>query len=185
MMISVALLGYGAAGAFVSLARERLLARYELAFVSSASLFGAFAVAGFLLAQRIGFDPLELLWDPRQPLRLLAVYALLLVPFFCAATALCLTFARFGARAPWIYACDLTGAGAGCLAIVAALYAVAPPSALLFVGSLGVAAAALAAHTLRLPPGIAAALLAAAVGLPLALPPEWTRLHPSEFKELE
>src|SRR4029453_943537 len=95
MMISAALLGYGAAGTFVTLARERLLARYEKVFVIGATLFGVSAVAGFLLAQRVGFDPLELLWDPQQPMRLLAVYALLLVPFFCAATAICLTFARF------------------------------------------------------------------------------------------
>jgi hypothetical protein len=185
MMISAALLGYGAAGTFVTLARATLLARYETIFVTFATLFGVSAVAGFLLAQRMGFDPLELLWDPRQPLRLLAVYALLLVPFFCAATAICLTFSRFGVRAPWIYACDLTGAGAGCLVIVASLYAVAPASALLLAGSLGVVAAAIAAYTFRMTPAVAVALLPAAVALPIALPAGWARLYPSEFKELE
>src|SRR5262245_52250464 len=141
MMISVALLGYGAAGTFVTLARSALLARYERNFVVAAALFGIFSVAGFLVAQRVGFDPLDLLWDPRQPLKLGAVYALLLVPFFCAATALCLTFARFAERSAWIYGADLAGAGVGCLAILAALYAVAPGKALWLVGAAGVAAA--------------------------------------------
>ena len=186
LMISAALLGYGAAGTFVTLARPALLARYERTFVTAAALFGVTAVAGFVLAQRVGFDPLELLWDPRQPLRLLGVYALLLVPFFCAATALCVTFARFADRAAWVYASDLAGAGAGCLAILAALYAVAPVDALRLVGSMGLAAAAFAAHALRLRPrGIAVALLGAAVAMPLLIPADWVRLRPSEFKELD
>ncbi len=186
MMISVALLGYGAAGTFVTLARTALLARYERHFVAATAAFGCFAVAAFLLAQRVGFDPLELLWDPRQPLKLCAIYALLIVPFFCAATALCLTFARFGERSAWIYGADLGGAGAGCLAILAALYAVAPGEALWLVGALGVAAAALAAATLRVRPrGLAVALAAVAIGAPMVVPDDWTRLRPSEYKALE
>lgn len=185
MMISVALLGYGAAGTFVALARRPLLARYERAFVAAAALFGLSAVAAFLLAQRVAFDPLELLWDPQQPLRLLAVYALLVVPFFCAACALCLTFTRFGERSAWIYGADLGGAGAGCLGILAAMYAIAPAEALLCVGSLGLAAAALAAVALGLRRRIALGLVGAAAALLLVVPTDAIRLHPSEFKELE
>src|SRR5512132_1483857 len=96
MMISVALLGYGAAGTFVTLARRALVARYAQVFTTAAALFSVSAVASFLLAQDVGFDPLEMAWDPQQPLRLFFVYVLLSVPFFCAATAICLTFARFG-----------------------------------------------------------------------------------------
>ena len=63
MMISVAMLGYGAAGTFVALAQRSLLRRYEIVFSAAAALFGITAVAGFLLAQRVAFDPLEMLWD--------------------------------------------------------------------------------------------------------------------------
>ena len=121
MMISVALLGYGAAGTFVALAGRVLVARYGQVFVAAAALFAISAVAGFLLAQDVGFDPLEMLWDPRQPLRLFAIYVLLFVPFFCAATAICLTFTRFGAAAARIYSADVLGAGAGSLAILGAM----------------------------------------------------------------
>ena len=100
MMISVAMLGYGAAGTFVALAQRSLLRRYEIVFSAAAALFGITAVAGFLLAQRVAFDPLEMLWDPRQPLWLLVIYALLFVPFFCAATSICLSFARFADQPP-------------------------------------------------------------------------------------
>src|SRR4029453_1574937 len=111
-------LGYGGAATFVALARGALLARYSQAFVASAAPFGLFAVAGFALAQRVRFNPLELVWDPGQALHLLVIYVLLVAPFFCAASALCLTFARFGERSHRIYSFDIVGAGAGRLAIL-------------------------------------------------------------------
>src|SRR5207244_11061466 len=122
MMISVAMLGYGAAGTFVALSQRFLCAHFAPVFIAFATAFGITAVGGFLIAQQIAFNPLELLWDPQQPLRLLAVYALLFVPFFCAATCICLTFTRFGGDAHRVYAYDLGGAGAGCLGILALLF---------------------------------------------------------------
>jgi SAM-dependent methyltransferase len=185
MMISVALLGYGAAGTFVGLLRRPLVARFGPAFTAFAALFGVTAIAGFALAQRVRFNPLEILWDPAQPLRLLAVYGLLFVPFFCAATCVCLAFTRFAGEPHRIYGFDIGGAGAGCLAILAALFVCTPAQALALVGALGVAAAAAAAHACSLRPRwIAVALLAAAALLAVALPAEWTRLRPSEYKEL-
>ncbi len=185
MMISVALLGYGAAGTFVTLARDAVLARYAQIFVVAAVLFGATAVASFLLAQRVGFDPLELLWDPQQPLRLLFVYVLLFVPFFCAATALCATFARFGADAPLVYGADIVGGGAGVLAVVAELFAVSPMTALRFTGALGGIAAAAAALHCRLHPRVLVPLsVGGALVLAFAAPSDWMQLRPSQFKPL-
>src|SRR5262245_53333234 len=68
MMISVALLGYGAAGTCVTLLRSRLETRLEAVFAGSAAGFGISAAAAFLLAQRVPFNALEFLWDPAQPL---------------------------------------------------------------------------------------------------------------------
>ena len=185
MMISIALLGYGAAGTFVALARGVLLARYAQAFVAGAAAFGIFAVTSFLLAQGVEFNPLELAWDPRQPLRLLGVYVLLFVPFFCAASALCLTFTRFGEASHRIYSFDILGAGAGCLAILLALFMVTPTDALKLIGTLGLAAAAVAhLHFAKRPRAIGLALLGSAVALPFSIPSDWTRLNASEFKDL-
>jgi hypothetical protein len=103
MIISVALLGYGLGGALVAVAQDALKARYAIAFVIAAASFGITALASFLLAQRVAFDPLELLWDPEQPLRLLLICLLLVVPFACAATCICLTFARFSDQPHRIY----------------------------------------------------------------------------------
>src|SRR5258705_6534200 len=128
------MLGCGAAARFVALPRRFLCAHFTPVFITSAAAFGITAVAGFLIAQQVAFNPLELLWDPQQPLRLLAVYALLFVPFFCAATCICLTFTRFGAEAHRVYAYDLGGAGAGCLGILALLFLLTPTQALIVVG---------------------------------------------------
>src|SRR5690606_24740981 len=66
MVISVALLGYGASGTFIALARERLTPRPLSAFAIFAASFGIGAVACFALAQRLPFNPLEIVWDPTQ-----------------------------------------------------------------------------------------------------------------------
>ncbi|HEX5865067.1 MAG TPA: SAM-dependent methyltransferase [Casimicrobiaceae bacterium] len=185
MMISVAMLGYGAAGTFVALAQRALLRRYEIVFVAAAVSFGITAVAGFLLAQRVEFNPLEMLWDPRQPLRLLFIYALLFVPFFCAATSICLSFARFADQPHRLYSFDILGAGAGSLGILAALFATTTTGALQLIGALGLAAAALAAfHDKAKQRWLPALLLGVALLLGLGLPTDWIRLRPSEFKDL-
>lgn len=185
MMISVALLGYGAAGTLVAVTQRVLLRRFEAVFAAAATLFGVTAVAGFAVAQRVGFNPLAILWDSGEPARLLVVYGLLVVPFLCAATAVCLTFTRHAGVPHRIYSFDILGAGAGSLAILAALYALVPEQALELVGAAGIGAAALA---LARVPGtsrrIAAALLVVAAVLPFLVPPTWTALAPSEYKEL-
>ena len=185
MMISVALLGYGAAGTLVTLFQRSLQAHFGVAFVGAAALFGITAVAGFLLAQQVAFNPLEILWDPRQPLRLLAVYGLLFIPFFCAATCTCLTFTRFADQPHRIYSFDILGAGAGCLGILAMLFVTSPQGALMLIGGLGLVAATVAAASCGpRTRAVAATLLAAAVIVAVSLPPGCTALHPSPYKEL-
>lgn len=185
MMISVALLGYGAAGTAVTLAQRVLVPRFCSVFTVGAVLFGLSAIACFTLAQHIPFNPLEILWDPRQPVRLLWIYLLLFIPFFCAAVCICLTFTRFQAQIHRIYAFDILGAGVGSLAIVAALFVLTPVDALRLLGGTGIAAGALASmacgwHRRWLP----ALLLATAVIVPASVPERWIALSPSEYKEL-
>jgi SAM-dependent methyltransferase len=182
MMISVALLGYGAAGAVVTLAQRALLARFDRIFASAAGLFGLTALLAFLAAQTVGFNALEVVWDPRQWGRLALIYGLLIVPFFCAATAICLSFSRFPACIPRLYAADITGAAVGGLGSVGLLLALRPESALRAIAVGGLTAGALAAWRSgwrRSVPGFA--LVAFAI---LALPAVWTALRPSPYKEL-
>lgn len=185
LIISVALLGYGVGGALVATWQEAMKARFAEVFAGAAALFGLGAVAGFVLAQRVAFNPLELLWDPRQPVRLLLVALLLMAPFACAATALCLSFSRYAGEPHRIYAFDIAGGAAGSLGIVAALFVLAPMSALQLIGSLGLLVAGCACFA-----GgdkarwLAATLVAASLVLPVVLPADWLALRPSEYKDL-
>ncbi|MBI2310917.1 MAG: SAM-dependent methyltransferase [Betaproteobacteria bacterium] len=184
MIISAALLGYGASGTFLVLARSRLETRFDAAFVASAATFGLSIAPSFLLAQRISFNPLELFWDPRQALYLLGLYLVLFVPFFCAGTCTGLAFSRFRGRIHRVYAADILGAGAGSLGIVLALFAFPPVQALTLLSALGLLAAAIAALETRSGFVQFAALLAGA-GLMAAIPAEsWIELRPSPYKEL-
>ena len=185
MIISVALLGYGVSGALVSLAQEKLKQRYAGVFVACAALFGICAMGCFFLAQRVPFNPLEFFWDPRQPYRLLLIYLLLFLPFFFAATCVCLTFLVFPDHIHRIYSFDILGAGAGSFGIVGALFVFFPVGALKLLGSLGIAAAALAWVECKLRPRwLSMLFLAAAALMPLAWSGNFSHLRLSPYKEL-
>src|SRR5437667_4012629 len=91
MVISIALLGYGASGAFLAIAQDRLRRHFVSVFASCAALFAVSAVAGFAVAQRLPFTALAVIWEPSQLLDLFLLYLLLAVPFACGATCIGLT----------------------------------------------------------------------------------------------
>src|SRR5918995_3405394 len=103
MIISIALLGYGASGTMIALLQDRLRGRASGAFGLFATLFGVTAVGCFALAQRLPFNALEVIWDPRQLLYLLALYGFLTVPFFCGAVCVGLALAGFAQPVGRIY----------------------------------------------------------------------------------
>lgn len=179
MIISVALLGYGAAGAFAALAGNWLLSRYRMVFSLAAALFGISAVACFMAVQEIGFNPLEILWNPDQLLRLAYVYTLLVVPFFFAALCICLTFTHFPDRAHRIYSADIMGAGIGSMGIILVLYVLMPLDALKAVCVLALLAGALVWQRLMV-----AGLACLAGAVLFLLPGEWGALHLSDYKDL-
>jgi hypothetical protein len=184
MIISVALLGYGVSGTVLTLLQERLKDHFPIAFIGNAALFGLTSVGGFVTAQALPFNALELLWDFRQPLWLLLIYLLLFIPFFCAANCVCLAFAQFPGQLHRIYSFDLLGAAAGAMGIIGLLFLVMPGSALQLIGALGMLTAWIAMLECRQGPRSLrlTLLLAAAV---LALPHLAPDLKVSQFKGLE
>ena len=184
MIISLALLGYGAAGALLTMARSAVEQRFAPLFSAAAAAFGVSAIGCFALAQRVPFSPLEILWDPRQPAYLLAVYLLLALPFLCSGACVCMTFSRWAGMPSRIYSFDTLGAGAGCLGIIAMLFVLSPQDALMVIGALGWLAAAVAwlqcGDRRRWP----ALPMLAAAGLCLLLPQAWVAPTMSPYKEL-
>ncbi|MBI4757143.1 MAG: SAM-dependent methyltransferase [Betaproteobacteria bacterium] len=182
LAISVALLGFGAAGTFVTLARHRLVALFPWSFSIAAAAFAVAAVGCFAAAERVPFNALEIAWDPAQFLGLAAIYLLLFVPFFCAATALCVAYAAFGAHVARLYGADIIGAGLGSLGLLALLYALHPADALRAILAFGFAAAALAAWPAARRGAIVLGL--AALLAPWLLPPSALELVASDYKDL-
>jgi len=131
MIISIALLGYGASGTFIALFESRLQFRFEAAFATSALLFSISMVACFALGQHVPFNALEVVWDSRQFLNLSLIYLVFFVPFFFAASCIGLAFTCRRKDISRIYFFDLFGAGLGAIVVIGALFAFIPEDALL------------------------------------------------------
>ena len=116
MVISLALLGYGASGTFLTLARQRLSGHLPAAYGLGIGLFALSCLPAFLLAQYLAFSPEELLWRPQLIWRLGALYLVLGLPFFFVACAVGLVLMGWGRLAGRVYAVDLIGAASGATA---------------------------------------------------------------------
>lgn len=183
MIISAAMLGYGASGTLLTLLKEKIAANFAAAYIIAAAALAVLMPAAFLLAQQVPFNPLELLWDSTQPAKLLAVYLLLMLPFFCGGIGIGLVFSNFGKQAPRIYAFDILGAGAGSLGVIGALFMVPPQQVLSALTALALLAAAIAAIELKtrakwLPVFFAGLAVLALVAVP------GQQIHLSPYKDL-
>jgi spermidine synthase len=130
MAISMALLGFGAAGSMLFLLFRRIRRNLEEWLLGLAAATAVSFCLCFSLSQRVGLDPLQLVWQPKQWLFMLLTYLLIAVPFFLAGGIVGIILTGAGERAHRMYAVDLLGAGGGALAIVPALY-LGPPWTLL------------------------------------------------------
>lgn len=184
MIISLALLGFGASGTFVSILQKSLFRHFSGAFLLNVGLFAVSSVGCFLLAQSVPFNPDEILWDSQQSIRLLGIYLLLALPFFFAANAIAMALSYFHDRVARIYAYDLFGAGLGSLSVVALLFIAMPLQALAVIGCIGLLATAVAAWELKITGRnwVFAALAVCSVGLIML--DTRSELQLSPYKEL-
>jgi hypothetical protein len=153
MIISLALLGYGASGPFIALFRRTLEPRFEQAFATCAFAFSIAMVACFVAGQRVPFNALEIIWDRTQFLNLALMYLVFFVPFFFAACCVGLALTCRSEAISRLYFCDLAGAGAGAVLIVSMLLVVFPQSALILLVALALIASMLVGNssTARVP----------------------------------
>ncbi|TAN85789.1 MAG: hypothetical protein EPN14_00820, partial [Gallionella sp.] len=183
MIISAAMLGYGASGAALALLKEKITPHFGAVYVIAAAALAALMPTAFLLAQQVSFNPLELLWDNAQPARLLAVYLLMMLPFFCGGLGIGLVFAHFGKQASRIYACDILGAGAGSLGVIGILFFMPPNRVLSALTALALLAAAIAVVELKLRPKWLMEFFVGLAALAVVVLPDMP-VHPSAYKDL-
>ena len=121
MVISIALLGFGAAGTLLSLMRKRLLDHSEM-FIPLLMIMSGLTMLGAVWLSRSGFarfDSYLLFVDHSQWLALAINYLLFFLPFFCGALALGIVFIKYVSAIGKFYSSNLIGSGIG--AITAAL----------------------------------------------------------------
>lgn len=132
--VSIALLGFGASGSFLSgfprLADRRLLPL-------AAILFSSGTLGGYLVANLLPFDSFLVAWDNRQWLYLTANYLGLSAAFFGSGLALGILLSQEPSRANAIYAVNLVGSGLGALATMAVLAAFGTAGTVVVSASLG------------------------------------------------
>jgi hypothetical protein len=138
MVVSLALLGYGASGALLMLfprLQQRDAGR-TLSF--SASLFSFFSFISYLIANQIPFDPARFAWDSQQWAYLLLYYLTLSLPFFFSGLTIAVALTRFAREAGRLYFSDLVGAGLGCGLVLLLFAPCGGAGVVLFSSALGV-----------------------------------------------
>ncbi len=177
LVISTALLGFGASGSLLSLwtwLRKRADLQKSMAVLSL--LFAITMVACFWMMQRIPFEPFSILNDSMQ-LWWTPLYMLLIAtPFFFAGLAIALLLARSKEDVNRVYAWDLAGAGCGCVAVIYVIPLLGGSGAI--IGAAVLAALAGAVFVGRSHPGWLVAALAVTIALGASIPTAstWARV---------
>ncbi|MEJ2214114.1 MAG: SAM-dependent methyltransferase [Gammaproteobacteria bacterium] len=184
MIIGLALLGYGVSGTVVSLFQQRVKEHFFSLYVGSVFMFSVFSVLNFQVAQQLPFNAELIFWDDQQLFLLTGMLLLLSVPFFFAATAICIAFMHFKAHLTKIYAADLIGAAAGSLGLIILLFFLLPQHALITIASVSVFAAILVLPSA--PKSIAKKLLLLAIPVAVFIGYQLTqiKLEMSPYKSL-
>lgn len=130
MAIGVAMLGIGAAGTLLALARPRYTIVGGRIFVWSAIATPLALIASPSLVHLIPLDSTQLAWDSLQWPWLALVYLCLAVPFAASALTVLAALARAPERTGRLYGANFLGAGLGAAAALAVLWFVFPVRAL-------------------------------------------------------
>ncbi len=117
MVVSIAFLGFGASGTLLMMAPRIKTLSLRPTLACLALGFSMATLAAYWCSNMIPFDPARIIWDRYQWIYLLGYYVVLSIPFFFAGLVLALVYTRKAKAVNRLYACDLAGAGLGCVAI--------------------------------------------------------------------
>ncbi len=189
MVVSLALLGFGASGTLLALfphLKEHDPAR-TLPLLSWGFALGA--IGSYALTLAVPFDSFRIALDWRQGVVLALHYVALAIPFFCSGLATGSLLAARPEKANRTYAANLTGSAVGCLLAVVAPTLVGGEGTILLAAAL----AAIAAITFQrrtisslqsLLSRLAQLALIATLILAAVNTPQWLQIRLSPYKSL-
>jgi SAM-dependent methyltransferase len=183
MVVSMALLGYGASGSILASFPSLLGWKLPDLLTLATWLFSASALLAYLASNRIPFDLARIAWDRWQIFYIFLLYLAFSIPFFFSGMAISSALTRWSAFSGKLYFSDLTGAALGCLLVLFLFGIFGGPGTLLFSCLLGATASIVFGWTLRsfriflwFWIGVLACLL--------IWQPPWTAPHLSPYKAL-
>ncbi|MDD5326645.1 MAG: class I SAM-dependent methyltransferase [Phycisphaerae bacterium] len=121
MVISVAMLGFGAAGTYLTIRSSDINLSDGRQFLAKmAAMFGLATLAAIVFVPRIHFYPLDMYFykDYSNLLSLLIIIILTAAPFFFAGACIAYIITSAAERVNRVYFADLAGAAAGCLLVL-------------------------------------------------------------------
>lgn len=126
MVISVAMLGFGAGGTVMTLLRERIRGHEGGIFFMVLLLFAVSMPLCYVLVQQIPFETFHLVTQGDQWGWLLLLYGVLAIPFLLASACTTLVFFMRPQRVGQVYFVDLLGSGIGAAVAIGALFLFSP-----------------------------------------------------------
>lgn len=142
MVISVAMLGFGASGSVLAFLKKYLILKIEtnlaiLMFFTSLSITGILFLSGTVFG---GFDSYLVFYQKSHYLNLVCSYLMLFVPFFLGASAIGLAYCHYASNIGRLYFADLAGSGMGGLLMLILLWYVSPSAVPFVIACLPLAA---------------------------------------------
>jgi hypothetical protein len=114
-VVSIAFMGYGASGSFLTIFKAASSVDRDTFLSSSSLIYSLTILLSFLLCNAIPFDFIKISWDKNQIFLVFLYYFLLCIPFFFAGLTISFAVTRVPTLVNRIYFSDLFGAGAGTL----------------------------------------------------------------------
>ncbi len=194
LVISVALLGFGAAGTYLTAWRpESRHASGDEFIARHAWYFGVASIGAVVLISRIRFYPVDVFsyGDYSQLLSLLIIVVAAGIPFFFAGSCIGFIVSRSGEGVTSVYFADLAGAAVGCLMAIVVLVWLGAVAACFVVGAAAMVVAVMSGTVRRTRylrgSGVAAVLalvVANTNALPLDAPPDKVLFRQQHLIEL-
>jgi hypothetical protein len=125
MIVSIALLGYGASGSILSIIPGKILAKsnpnLNLSILALAT--GVCIIGSYVLINRLPFDSFSVFLDRKQIAILILHYVALATPFFFSGMAVGMLLTSFSSNPGRVYSANLLGSAFGCIfALVLPVY---------------------------------------------------------------
>jgi len=120
LIITMALLGFGASGSVISVIQKKIKKDFSRYFFSGLILFPLFLTIGFILSTQLVFNPYEMTFSVGQIASVFLYFSCMGFCFFLGALIICMAFLRYSVSRTYFY--NLSGSGAGILFVVAASF---------------------------------------------------------------